>query len=134
MGKNDWTEPSGPGAAKTVANKTPTCFPQGRSLLRRSWDRSKSRWRACCRRRLTDGRSRSRMRRQSCLFRSNEVQPPLGGTGAVAVQTRPANDQRVPGRLELVLATDLLDRRLDRWVLELDHLPAHFADQMLVLR
>src|SRR5947209_7117373 len=64
----------------------------------------------------------------------NEIQPPLHHACPVAVLAESADDEGVAGGLEVVAAADLAEDRLQRRVLELDHLVALVAVEMLVLR
>src|SRR5207248_4705818 len=52
----------------------------------------------------------------------------------VALRTCATHDQRMSGRLKLMLRTHLAELCVDRWILELDDPPALLTDQMLVLR
>src|SRR5258708_17299937 len=65
---------------------------------------------------------------------SYQIQHPLRHPRPIALRARPANDERVSARVELVLPAHLAHRRLDGVALELDHLPAPLALHVLVLR
>jgi hypothetical protein len=66
--------------------------------------------------------------------RLDQIQTPFRRASAITFQTDSANDQRVTGKLELILRSHLAKGRFDGWMLKLDHLPALRADEMLVLR
>src|SRR5262249_53335021 len=72
--------------------------------------------------------------RRSAATRSHQVQPPFHHPRAVTVVAQPANDECVAARLEGAFLADLANDRLQRRVLELDHLVALGAVEMLVLR
>src|SRR5262245_920187 len=65
---------------------------------------------------------------------SDQVQPAFRYAGAVAFGTGPADVKAVPGELKAVLPAHVPDDRLQGRVLELDHLAALLAVQVLVLR
>ena len=65
---------------------------------------------------------------------SDQVQAAFRDAGAVALGAGAADDERVPVHVEVVNPADVADDALDCRVLELDHLAAQLALQVLMLR
>ena len=60
--------------------------------------------------------------------RSDQIQPPLGDAGAIAVGADAADDEGVPVRLEMMLPADIVNDRADGFILELDDFAALLTD------
>src|SRR5215471_4383035 len=65
---------------------------------------------------------------------SDQVEASFRDARAVALGAGAADDERMPVHVEVVSPADVADDALDRRVLELDHLAAPLALQVLVLR
>ena len=65
---------------------------------------------------------------------SNQIQPPLGDTSAIAVGADAADDEGVAVRLEMMLPADVVNDRADGFVLELDDFAALLTDQVFMRR
>src|SRR5437899_2756603 len=65
---------------------------------------------------------------------SNQIQPPLGDAGAIAVGADAADDEGVPVRLEMMLPADVVNDRADGFILEFDDFAALLTDQVFMGR
>src|SRR2546425_9150734 len=64
----------------------------------------------------------------------HQIQPPLRHPCPVALPTQAANNKRVSAGLEALLRANLVNDGVEGGILELDHLVALLAVEMLVLR
>ena len=66
--------------------------------------------------------------------RSNQIQPPFGDAGAIAVRADAADDEGVAIRLEMMLPADVVNDRADGFILEFDDFAALLTDQVFMRR